>query len=360
MFKHVLYDKINNISYHNRYDFQYHFKGNLDTDVEFRPDNNLWDFLDWETEPSESFNELKKERALQLREKYKYLILMYSGGADSSTVLNTFLKNNIPIDEILTITFKRVNSSKLILPTYDITAFNKLKIISDRFPKTKITFVNKTFDDYYKFITRSDELVFKTNAHRSLGQYLRLPEDIYPLDFIMNSNTGIIHCENKPAIKIYDKKYYSIIFCAALMSKSSNMDLFFTSIDYPKLQIKQSHMVKNYLIKNKLGFNRFLSDSQSQDSKDLLAKICRDTVIEPYKLFSTRESENTKESMNLDNPYSELGRIAKAMKEDNRFAYDAYHNGIRENNTESTTTHRYGRHKYGIGLRKDFFLGKEK
>ena len=42
-----------------------------------------------------SLKELYKERALQLREKYDYLILNYSGGSDSWTILNTFLENNI-------------------------------------------------------------------------------------------------------------------------------------------------------------------------------------------------------------------------------------------------------------------------
>jgi diphthamide synthase (EF-2-diphthine--ammonia ligase) len=33
-----------------------------------------------------------------LRDKYDYLILYYSGGSDSWTVLNTFLENNIKLD----------------------------------------------------------------------------------------------------------------------------------------------------------------------------------------------------------------------------------------------------------------------
>ena len=39
-----------------------------------------------------------KQRALQLRDKYDYLILNYSGGSDSHNILHTFLKNNIKLD----------------------------------------------------------------------------------------------------------------------------------------------------------------------------------------------------------------------------------------------------------------------
>ena len=41
---------------------------------------------------------LYRERAQQIRDEYDYLILYYSGGADSWNVLNTFLKNNIKLD----------------------------------------------------------------------------------------------------------------------------------------------------------------------------------------------------------------------------------------------------------------------
>ena len=49
-----------------------------------------------------SLQELYKHRALQLREKYDYLILNYSGGSDSWTILHTFLKNNIKLDCLFT------------------------------------------------------------------------------------------------------------------------------------------------------------------------------------------------------------------------------------------------------------------
>ena len=66
-----------------------------------------WDYhdqhfsrYDWTKEPQESLPELYRQRAQQLRDNYDYLVLFYSGGVDSTTILNAFIKNNIPIDEI--------------------------------------------------------------------------------------------------------------------------------------------------------------------------------------------------------------------------------------------------------------------
>ena len=66
-----------------------------------------WDFfddefskVDWQQEPLESLTELYRQRAAQLRADYDYLILWYSGGSDSHTVLQSFLDNGIHLDEI--------------------------------------------------------------------------------------------------------------------------------------------------------------------------------------------------------------------------------------------------------------------
>ena len=48
----------------------------------------------------ETLEELYRQRAQQLRDSYDYLILNYSGGADSHNILNVFLKFNIKLDLI--------------------------------------------------------------------------------------------------------------------------------------------------------------------------------------------------------------------------------------------------------------------
>src|SRR5260221_13572359 len=56
--------------------------------------------FDWAQEPLVSLDTLYKMRAKQIRDENEYLILLYSGGADSHQILDTFLKHNIFIDEV--------------------------------------------------------------------------------------------------------------------------------------------------------------------------------------------------------------------------------------------------------------------
>lgn len=72
-------------------------------DIKFNFNDDKMSKLDWSVEPTASLSDLYAQRAQQLRDKYDHLVLFYSGGIDSQVILNTFYKNNIKIDEIITI-----------------------------------------------------------------------------------------------------------------------------------------------------------------------------------------------------------------------------------------------------------------
>lgn len=59
--------------------------------------------VDWKIEPLLSLDELYRIRAQQIRDEYPYVVLCYSGGTDSTAMLETFYYNNIHIDEILVV-----------------------------------------------------------------------------------------------------------------------------------------------------------------------------------------------------------------------------------------------------------------
>lgn len=72
----------------------------LGTDFKWVFNNDVYEKLDWSKPIDKSLQQLYKERAQQLRDKYNYLILAYSGGSDSHNILTTFIKNKIKLDEI--------------------------------------------------------------------------------------------------------------------------------------------------------------------------------------------------------------------------------------------------------------------
>lgn len=63
-------------------------------DLEFKNYN-------WSRCPSQSLDQLYRQRAEQLRNTYDKIVIFYSGGSDSQTVLDTFVKHQIPIDHVV-------------------------------------------------------------------------------------------------------------------------------------------------------------------------------------------------------------------------------------------------------------------
>jgi hypothetical protein len=65
--------------------------------------DDIYNKLDWTIEPKESLDYYYKEQAQRIRDTYDYVILCYSGGYDSSNILETFYYNDIKIDKIVTV-----------------------------------------------------------------------------------------------------------------------------------------------------------------------------------------------------------------------------------------------------------------
>ena len=73
----------------------------LNAEVEWYFFDDAFNKVDWTIEPPVEIDEMYRQRALQLREEYDYIIIRASGGSDSTNVVWSFLNNNIHVDEII-------------------------------------------------------------------------------------------------------------------------------------------------------------------------------------------------------------------------------------------------------------------
>lgn len=124
--------------------------------VSFHFFDDIYQSIDWSTESEKSLDQLYLDRAIQLREKYDYLIIQFSGGSDSMNILDTFLNNNIRVDEIVTHypvsaieklyhTFDKNNyTNKNLIFEYKTSAEPKLKKVAQSHPNIKISVLDYT------------------------------------------------------------------------------------------------------------------------------------------------------------------------------------------------------------------------
>jgi hypothetical protein len=89
------YSKVEAIEAHKRMGIHPHWYFN----------DHVFGSYDWRQEPAKSLKELYAERAWAIRKKYDHITLFYSGGADSGNILNTFVDNGIPFEEVATMNY---------------------------------------------------------------------------------------------------------------------------------------------------------------------------------------------------------------------------------------------------------------
>ena len=116
-------------------------------------------------EPKESWEELLRQRALQIRQHYDYVRLWYSGGADSHTVLLTYLKNKIPLDEIVMIRRSPINQFESGVANCEINdaAIPFVKLHENELRGTKITIMDLGKDVFENAFVPDDNWLYKIN-----------------------------------------------------------------------------------------------------------------------------------------------------------------------------------------------------
>lgn len=233
--------------------------------------------FDWSIEPIESFQTLCDIRAHQLRKKYDILVFAFSGGTDSITVYNTFKRNNIHIDEI-------------------VTSYN---IRDDAYPKENTDWVAKNHYDSHTTITILERLEFitKYNCWNSDEWLLNLrfglnrfeltlpgPEILHHYaEKFQGKNWGLITGYEKPHLVYENSKWYltHLDKVHTLLTGGSNIEAFFISGDLPALHAKQAHMLKRYLENKVQHSSQYWSFNQKtrEDYYLFAAAIGRDVEI---------------------------------------------------------------------------------
>lgn len=238
--------------------------------------DSVYRTLDWTKEPAETLEYLYKTRAEHIRSKYDYILLFFSGGSDSTNILDTFMDNNIHLDEVVCCYptsiiektldgFNPENKDKSnIMFEFVLAAQPKLKELQKRFPKTKITVVDYT--DFSVNFVLSGELnkVFQSGiaadpihiSHYYVAQNMRKLAETKKVCAI----SGI----DKPRL-IYDmptKKFgclfhdFTNIFGnfsqESLQGYVPRVENFYYSSEFPTIVQKQCFLLKHKLLEYRL------------------------------------------------------------------------------------------------------------
>lgn len=243
--------------------------GKTQQSLEWNFNKAIFDKFNWTHDPAGSLEFWYGERARQIRDKYDYIVIWYSGGADSHNVLMSFVKNNIFVDEIAqyhnldgdggnkktflneeVFTTSAPITQQLIdtNPIYKHTK-HRLVDLSD-LQKDLLTKDNNKWDYFYK-VGRylSPNALARSYMRESIPDYCALIEQGKRVCFIWGAEKpSVEQINNRWYISFKDTIDYAVSPRTQMLNREWEHDeLFYWSAELPQLVAKQAHIVKRFL-----------------------------------------------------------------------------------------------------------------
>ena len=255
------YSKIECALYCNARDIEYEWEFN----------ESYYDQIDWSVEPELSIGELYARRARELRDQYDYIVISYSGGADSHNVLMSFYRQGLHVDEVLTNHITKVTenvtdfSGKDYRPQncnaeHQLNAVAKLQWIHTNMPRTLVSEVDTSDAVLDAFNPIDESWVLSQNdrlniAYRYRTNYFYLKAFKNRLD--TGKKIGFVLGIDKPRTLI-ENNMLMVSFADATVFNSSIYD---HNVDYDNVTIepfywatstapmicKQVHIIKRFI-----------------------------------------------------------------------------------------------------------------
>ena len=237
---------------------------------EWRFNDLAFGSYDWTIEPWQDLSELYAKRARQIRNQYDYVVIFFSGGADSFNIVNTFIKNKIPFEELATYHYAKADSHRDSYFNVELerAAFPQIK----KWKEMGINFVHRDIDtsestmkiiadNHYRTnrVYYSNHLFGNNNLARSYiretePDYQRIIESGRRLVFVWGADKPRIYKENdRLCLKFLDLIDTTISSRTQMLSRDNEHDeLFYWSPDAMDVMCKQAHILRRFIIEHKV------------------------------------------------------------------------------------------------------------
>jgi hypothetical protein len=209
----------------------------------------------------QNIQNLYKERAVQLRDSYDYLILYYSGGSDSWNILNTFLKHNIKLDCVFVHQPTKSVDKNIYAPnSLDVSGYNNfsewdlvikkdLDWLKKSYPEIHIEIGDWT-DSLLDSTNIFDTLIDSGNAHTHMARLLKKQcKCKYEIETLQKGKSvGNVYGMDKPQLVEKDNIcyfYFNDIACVGNINPENpySIEYFYCTPKFPLLAIEQAYQL---------------------------------------------------------------------------------------------------------------------
>lgn len=244
--------------------------------MEWNFNKQYYSNFDWTQEPAESIQELYRRRAQDIRDRYDYVVIWYSGGPDSWNILNTFLKNDIKIDEIAHFMGYDGDKDKRSALNEEIfyTAIPTTQKILEQYPdiRHRVVDLSHIYPDLFSRPDIATEFLYSIKAVASANSFARSYMREYVKDYKDIINSGKRMCfiwgTEKPRLLHLNGKFHAMFldFPSETHSRLQGLDStgyfdewFYWAPETAHMVAKQCHMIMK-LYKNETADSHYMTN----------------------------------------------------------------------------------------------------
>jgi hypothetical protein len=220
--------------------------------------------MDWMKSSGIPLTELYRMRAQQLRQKYQYLILCWSGGADSTTILDSFLDNGIELDEVVVL-WPVTQTQGKYKPTLDTDGSNmnsewdfaikpKIEWMKQHHPTVKVTvqdfLVEPNKNEYAQDTVNVTEKhgYVTIQKYRAFDALLEDRSEKYHVGVILGvSPVEVLRLDNYVAAYFVDTVLTGPTTDYTAKGCPRYLEYFYWSPDLPELVREQAHVMLRHM-----------------------------------------------------------------------------------------------------------------
>lgn len=215
-----------------------------------------------------SLRELYRFRAQQLRDNYDYLILAYSGGADSDNILKTFVNNKIHLDEVFVeqpFKLLEANNYQFSLETdswnipseWHAVIKPELESLANTNPEIVINVVDASADAQEEDQEDTASILSVPVTYINIKRWRKVVDRIAELE-AKHPRVAVIIGIDKCAVGIVNNEYGFMLSDRPTNVRLPQSEYFYWTPDMPEIVTEQAHAVWDYLHANpKLLMEKF-------------------------------------------------------------------------------------------------------
>jgi hypothetical protein len=227
------------------------------SDIQFYFNDGIFSAFDWTLEPNKNLWDIYTARARQIRENFDHVIIMFSGGSDSTNMLRVFLDNNIKPDRVWSmLNYNNKIDKRMSLPNVEITrsAWPLLRLAE----KNNILVETPNQAEYDVSL---EENWFLEDSSMRLAPDIRMRRELFfnrpDIKNLVSAGKKVcfVHGYDKPRLKLMDNSWYLWFLDTWRANHWTSqhkfqsgpfIEYFYFTPDMPELISKSCHLIIKY------------------------------------------------------------------------------------------------------------------